>query len=186
MIKRAFDLCLSILLLVPGMFICLTVSAVYLVVERANPFFRQTRVGKDEKEFTLYKIRTMRPSTENKGTHEVDASFVTGIGRILRKTKLDELPQLLNVISGDMSLVGPRPALKTQTDVLEERRKKGVFKIRPGITGYAQIQGIDMSKPELLASADATYMKTVSLWGDIKILLLTATGSGLGDQIREQ
>ena len=184
--KRTFDLIVSVTLLLPGVVICAVLAAIYLLVERTNPFFKQIRIGKDEKEFTLYKIRTMHKSAKSLGTHEIDASVVTGIGRIIRKTKLDELPQLLNVIFGDMSLVGPRPSLASQVDVRTERRSRGVFKIKPGITGFAQVQGIDMSRPELLAEADAEYMNEISIWNDIKILIMTMTGSGFGDQIRQR
>jgi len=106
---------------------------------------------------------------------------MTPIGKTLRAYKLDELPQLVNVLKGEMSLVGPRPCLPSQPDVIAARRAKGVFAVRPGITGLAQIAGIDMSTPEKLAIADAEYVKTASLWNDIAMILGSVIGKGKGD-----
>jgi lipopolysaccharide/colanic/teichoic acid biosynthesis glycosyltransferase len=144
--------------------------------ENTSPLFFQTRVGRRQKSFVLVKFRTMRPDTASVATHLVDVSAVTGIGRFLRRTKLDELPQLWNVIKGDMSLVGPRPCLFNQEELIVERARRGVFDARPGITGLAQIQGIDMSTPELLAKTDAEMLKSLKLIDYFRFIFLTVLG----------
>jgi len=125
----------------------------------------------------------MRPETGSVGTHEVNPSQVTAWGKLLRKTKIDELPQLWNVLKGEMSLVGPRPCLPNQIALIQERKRLGVFEVRPGITGLAQIQGIDMSKPELLAATDAEMIRTMSLFNYGKYIFRTICGSGFGDRV---
>jgi lipopolysaccharide/colanic/teichoic acid biosynthesis glycosyltransferase len=126
----------------------------------------------------------MQPNTASVATHLADASAVTRLGRILRRTKLDELPQLWNVLKGEMSLVGPRPCLLNQTELIAERELRCVFRARPGITGLAQINGIDMSKPKLLAETDAIMLKGLTLSVYFKYIFKTATGSGSGDSIK--
>lgn len=148
------------------------------------PLFRQTRVGQHQKPFTLVKFRTMRPDTQSVATHLADASAVTKLGHFLRRTKLDELPQLWNVLKGEMSLVGPRPCLFNQTELIEERAQRGVFDVRPGITGLAQVQGIDMSTPSLLAQVDAQMLAKLTVGRYFKYIVQTATGSGRGDRIK--
>ena len=132
-------------------------------------------MGREEKLFTLIKFRTMKPETSSVGTHEVNPAQITRWGQLLRKTKIDELPQLWNVLWGQMSLVGPRPCLLNQTDLIQERQRLGVFTVRPGITGLAQIQGIDMSTPDLLAKTDAEMIRTMSLFNYLKYILLTVS-----------
>lgn len=149
-----------------------------------SPLFRQERVGQHQRPFVLVKFRTMRPETASVATHLADASAITLFGRFLRRTKLDELPQLWNVLKGDMSLVGPRPCLFNQEELIEERVKSGVFDARPGITGLAQIQGIDMSTPELLAKTDAEMLKSLNLFSYFRIIFLTFMGKGAGDRVR--
>ena len=122
--------------------------------DTGSPLFFQTRVGRNKKPFTLIKFRTMPVDTESVATHLVGASSVTKLGAFLRKTKLDELPQLINVVKGEMSLVGPRPNLFNQIELIEEREKRSVYSVRPGITGLAQVNEIDMSEPEKLAEWD--------------------------------
>ena len=153
-------------------------------LDTKSPLFRQQRVGRHQKPFTLVKFRTMRPDTVSVATHLADASAVTKFGGFLRCSKLDELPQLWNVLTGDMSLVGPRPCLFNQTGLVEERAKRNVFAVRPGITGLAQIQGIDMSTPELLARTDASMIKTLTLKQYFGYILSTMTGKGSGDRIK--
>jgi len=150
------------------------------------PLFRQKRVGRFQKPFILVKFRTMRPDTLSVATHLADASTITPLGHFLRKTKLDELPQLWNVLTGEMSLVGPRPCLPNQIELIKEREKLGVFDIRPGITGLAQIQGIDMSTPVLLAKIDAQMIATLSLASYFKYIILTALGRGTGDRVKNK
>lgn len=143
----------------------------------------QQRVGKSKKFFTLYKFRTMKLDTVQAGTHEVSDSAVTPIGAFLRRTKLDELPQIWNIMRGEINLVGPRPCLPIQTDLIAEREKLGVFNVCPGVTGWSQVRGIDMSDPKYLANADATYIAQSSILSDIGILLKTVRGSGGGDKV---
>lgn len=149
-----------------------------------SPFFQQERVGKNQKPFTLVKFRTMRPGTVAVASHLADASAITPLGRFLRQTKIDELPQLWNVLRGDMSLVGPRPCLFNQQDLIVERAARGVFDARPGITGLAQIKGIDMSKPELLAKIDAEMLRQLGLLSYFRYIFLTILGKGAGDRVR--
>lgn len=125
----------------------------------------------------------MRIATEDLPTHLVSEQALTRVGRILRTTKLDELPQLWNVIVGEMSLVGPRPCLPSQTELIAERQRRGVLAIRPGITGPAQLAGIDMSDPVRLATADAEYLSEQSLIRDFHLLLDTVRGRGSGDHV---
>lgn len=121
----------------------------------------------------------------NVPTHQAAAAHVTALGKFLRQSKLDELPQLWNVLWGEMSLVGPRPCLPTQAELIDERRQRGVLNIRPGITGLAQVRGIDMSDPVVLAEIDAEYLRIHSFAVDLKILFRTFfVGSGRGDRIK--
>lgn len=151
-----------------------------------SPFFLQERVGIQQKPFILLKFRTMRLNTISVASHLSDPSSITPLGHYLRKTKLDELPQLLNVLKGEMSLVGPRPCLFNQKKLIAERDKRGVYNVRPGITGLAQIQGIDMSKPQLLAETDAEMLKMLSIKSYFKYIVLTALGKGAGDVLRKK
>lgn len=154
------------------------------LVLHGSPLFFQERVGKDKKLFTLMKFRTMAHHTESVGTHLVDSASITRLGQFLRKTKLDELPQLFNVLLGSMSLVGPRPCLPNQTELVEERDKRDVFKVRPGITGLAQVNEVDMSTPRKLARYDQLMIERMSpkLW--FKLIITTAFGKGRGDRVR--
>ena len=149
-----------------------------------SPLFRQERVGRYRKPFTLVKFRTMRPDTASVATHLAEASAVTPFGRFLRRTKLDELPQLWNVLKGEMSLVGPRPCLPNQEELIAERQKRGVFEVPPGITGLAQVNGIDMSEPARLAEVDERMIRTLTLKDYFRYLVLTMTGKGSGDRVR--
>jgi len=148
------------------------------------PLFRQERVGRHQQPFVLVKFRTMRPDTASVATHLADASAVTSFGQFLRRTKLDELPQLWNVLKGEMSLVGPRPCLFNQVELIAERAARGVFDARPGITGLAQVQGIDMSTPELLARTDAEMLASLGLRNYFRYIVLTLLGKGAGDRVR--
>jgi len=158
----------------------------YLAVwsETKDPFFIQERLGKNKEPFLLYKFRTMRVDTADLPTHLVASSAVTPLGRFLRRTKLDELPQLWNVLLGDMSFVGPRPGLPNHVELTAARTAAGVFSARPGITGRAQIRGIDMSTPELLARTDADMLRTLDVKNYITYIFLTAIGHGGGDRIK--
>lgn len=133
----------------------------------------------------MLKFRTMEIDTAQVASHLARRSSVTTLGVFLRKTKLDELPQLLNVLKGDMSLVGPRPCLISQIELISVRDRMGVFNVRPGITGLAQIRGIDMSVPELLAETDARMIARMSLISYLRILFSTVVGQGAGDRVKD-
>jgi lipopolysaccharide/colanic/teichoic acid biosynthesis glycosyltransferase len=145
--------------------------------------FAQERVGRYGRVFTCYKFRTMAVGTVQVGTHEVSGSSVTPLGSRLRRLKIDELPQLWNVLKGDMSLVGPRPCLPSQEELVKRRYNAGVLDVRPGISGLAQVNGIDMSNPEQLVEWDARYIALRGLILYIKLILLTARGGGRGDRV---
>lgn len=180
---RFFDLIFSALGLLFGvpLFIVLLVLG-YL--DTGTPIFRQQRVGKHRRPFTLLKFRTMRPGTASVASHLADASAVTPVGRFLRRTKLDELPQLVNVLRGDMSLVGPRPCLFNQEELIFERQARDVFDARPGITGLAQLRNIDMSTPRLLAETDALMLKELNISSYFRYIMMTAAGKGAGDVVK--
>ena len=157
---------------------------IVIKIESKGPgFFFQQRVGKDGKTFRCVKFRTMEFGTKSVGTHELSNDSITRVGRFLRKTKVDELPQIWNIVKNEMSLIGPRPCLPIQGELISERKKRQIFKVKPGITGWAQIQNIDMSTPVLLAEEDYRYLSIRSLLLEIKILLKTAKGNGQGDKI---
>lgn len=131
--------------------------------DTGKPLFLQKRVGLNLKIFNILKFRTMKLITRSKGTHLVNKSYVTLFGSFLRKTKLDELPQLYNIFIGEMSLVGYRPCLPNQRRLITERKKRGVFRAKPGITGLAQVSGINMSTPTFLAKTDLKMIKRMNL-----------------------
>ena len=148
-----------------------------------SPLFIQKRVGQFERPFCLYKFRTMKVDTISVASHMVNPSAITKLGKFLRRTKLDEIPQLINVIKGEMSLVGPRPGLFNQSKLLEERRNLEIFRVKPGITGLAQINKIDMSTPKLLAKTDNKMIKEFSIKSYFKYITLTVLGNGFGDNV---
>jgi len=177
---RLFDFLFSLigLIVLSPLIVLLYVRGFF---DTGTPLFIQSRIGKDKKEFRLVKFRTMSVNTPSVGSHEVNVSSITKYGSFLRRTKLDELPQLWNVFKGEMSLVGPRPNLPNQLELIDERQKLGVYNIRPGITGLAQVQNIDMSTPELLATTDQKMMKDLSIISYFKYILMTVSGKGAGD-----
>lgn len=182
-IVRALDITAALVILVPLIPLLAILCLVIRFDSPGSAIFTQTRVGKNQVPFTLYKFRTMKFDTVAAGTHEVSISAVTKIGRFLRKTKLDELPQAVNLLRGEMTLVGPRPCLPIQDELIKARSTFGVYTMKPGITGYSQIRGIDMSRPQELAKSDYTYMKLRSLTLNLKIIMLTAFGRGRGDRV---
>ncbi|WP_193337155.1 hybrid nucleoside-diphosphate sugar epimerase/sugar transferase [Devosia beringensis] len=159
---------------------------IWIMVKAQSPgpgIFRQERIGRDGRPFVCYKFRTMEVGTRQAATHEVSGSSVTRLGHSLRRYKLDELPQILNLAKGDMSLVGPRPCLPVQAELIKARRSNGVLQITPGITGLSQVQGIDMSHPARLAQEDRKYLDLRCLPLDLKIAVRTIFGSGRGDRV---
>ena len=151
--------------------------------DTGSPMFTQERVGKNMQPFTLIKFRTMRTDTKSVATHLATSSSVTKLGSFLRKSKLDELPQLINVVKGEMSLVGPRPNLFNQEELIKERGKRGVYNHLPGITGLAQINEIDMSTPEKLAITDAQMLTQLSFKDYFTYIFQTVLGKGSGDRV---
>jgi O-antigen biosynthesis protein WbqP len=170
---------LGLLILSPIIFILLILG----YFDTGSPIFKQERVGKHKRPFMLFKFRSMHVHTQSVATHLASSSSITPFGKFLRSSKLDELPQLFNVLFGDMSLVGPRPNLFNQEELINERDKRGVYNVRPGITGLAQIKKIDMSTPILLAETDALMTSSFSLIFYFKYIILTIFGKGSGDRI---
>lgn len=175
-IKNILDFILSLLaliILLPFFFI----FAIIIKLESKGPiFFKQKRIGKDKKEFYIYKFRTMRTDTpKDMPTHLLkDAeSYITKSGKIFRKTSIDELPQIINILKGQMSIIGPRPALWNQYDLIEERDKYNANSIRPGLTGWAQVNGRDELEIPIKAKFDGEYVEKMSLLFDTKIFLKT-------------
>lgn len=182
MLIRLLDIIFSFCGLVFG-FPVLVILTIVGFFDTGSPIFKQVRVGRNKKPFTLVKFRTMQVDTASVVSHLASSSAITPFGGFLRKTKLDELPQLWNVLKGEMSLVGPRPGLFNQEELTAARGLEGVFAVRPGITGLAQVNEIDMSTPELLARTDAEMIRTMSVLNYFKYILMTVTGSGSGDRV---
>lgn len=179
---RIFDLVFSALGLIVGLPVLLLLVVIGFF-DTGSPIFRQERVGRNKKPFTLVKFRTMRKDTASVASHLASADAITPFGRFLRRTKLDELPQLWNVLKGEMSLVGPRPCLFSQDELIAQRESRGVLSARPGITGLAQVNDIDMSTPVLLAETDAKMLKGLTVGAYFKYILLTISGKGSGDRV---
>ncbi len=179
---RIYDLIISFLIifLFSPLFILIFIICFF---DSGKPIYIQKRVGKNQKSFNLIKFRTMKINTPSLASHMINKNSVTRLGRILRILKLDELPQLFNVLRGEMSLVGPRPCLFNQSELIIAREKYNLFSIKPGITGLAQIKGIDMSNPEKLAITDHSMLLRYNQINYFKFLFLTFFGKGLGDKI---
>lgn len=175
-LQRAMDLSFVLVVALAFWWLFILVWAAIRLTSPGAAIFAQPRIGRHERVFTCYKFRTMRTGSPQAGTHEVSTSYVTPVGRVLRRTKIDELPQILNVLRGEMSLVGPRPCLPGQTELVEWRRRLGVFACRPGITGLAQVAGVDMSEPERLARMDARYCAIRTITLDIRLAIRTLSG----------
>ena len=158
---------------------------VYLICffESGKPLFIQKRLGKNKKPFYLIKFRTMLVNTPSVASHLVNIKSVTKFGKIIRLLKFDELPQIINVIRGEMSLVGPRPCLPGQTELIQYRQDYDIFSVKPGVTGLAQIKGIDMSKPAILARMESKMICTYNQLNYFKYLFLTFYGKGIGDRL---
>ena len=152
--------------------------------DTGSPVFIQIRIGKNKKPFRLIKFRTMPTNTESVASHLASHASITKLGLFLRKTKIEKLPQLINVIKGEMSLVGPRPNLFDQKDLIKERGALGVYNVLPGITGLAQIQNIDISTPKRLARVDKEMIDNMNIKNYFVYFLKTLRGTGGGDAIK--
>ena len=177
MIKRVFDLFFSMILLIilAPLFVVVGIS---IKLNSPGPvFFKQRRVGKDNRTFMVYKFRSMSVGTPDGAKEDLgeENSYVTRVGRIIRQFTIDELPNLFNVVRGEMSLVGPRPPHYTQYDLIKMRTKAGIHKVRPGIAGYAQIMKTGGENLVAKVKCDKYYVEHMSLWLDIKIIIKTAT-----------
>lgn len=179
---RLLDFVFALLGLVFGLPVLLVLVVIGLL-DTGSPIFRQQRVGRNRKPFTLVKFRTMKKDTASVASHLASASAITAFGRFLRRTKLDELPQLWNVLKGEMSLVGPRPCLFNQDELIAERERRGVLAARPGITGLAQVNDIDMSTPSLLAETDQKMLENLTVRAYFKYIFMTVAGKGAGDRV---
>ena len=182
--KRILDIAFALFVIV---ILWWALLGAWLAVKFTSPgpgIFAQQRVGKGGLPFTCYKFRTMSLGTKEAGTHEVTADSVTAVGRFLRKTKIDELPQVWNILKNELSLVGPRPCLPGQRELVLARSNLGVLDEIGGITGWAQIQNVDMSDPERLAKLDAEYLALRTIPLDLKTILATAIGRGQGDKVK--
>ena len=162
----------------------LLIVSIIGLFDTGSPIFIQTRVGRNQKPFKLIKFRTMAVETKSVASHLASNASITKLGNFLRKTKIDELPQLINVVKGEMSLVGPRPNLFNQEELIKERDALGVYDVLPGVTGLAQVQNIDMSTPKLLAETDRQMIDNLNLKNYVKYIIMTVTGSGSGDAIK--
>lgn len=182
-IIRFFDVLIATILLTVGLPILLIITVIGFF-DTGSPIFKQQRVGKDKRLFTLYKFRSMKTGTESVATHLVKKDSITTWGKFLRSSKVDEIPQFWNVLLGDMSIVGPRPCLPNQKELIFEREKRFVYKMRPGITGLAQIHNIDMSNPSQLAEVDMAMMNKFNVISYFGFIIRTFVGKGLGDQVR--
>ncbi|EGT3617003.1 sugar transferase [Clostridium perfringens] len=173
--KRIFDFSMSFIAIIVFSPIILIISLLVKSTSKGPVFFKQRRIGKDNKEFNILKFRTMRVDTPNIATHLLKdpSAFITPVGKFLRKTSLDELPQLINILKGEMSIVGPRPALYNQYDLKDMRTEVGVHTLIPGLTGWAQINGRDEIPLEEKVALDKEYMNMQNFWMDIKIIFMT-------------
>ena len=175
-LKRILDFLLASLALVVFSPLLLVLAAVIRATSPGPVFFRQRRVGQGKSHFMIYKFRTMRiDAPKDQPTHlfKDPAAYITPVGRFLRRSSLDELPQLINIIKGEMSVVGPRPALWNQFDLIAERDKYGANDVRPGLTGWAQINGRDELPIDVKARLDGEYVRNMSFAFDVRCVLGT-------------
>jgi len=174
--KRTFDIIISLIGLIILSPVMIIVALLVVLTSKGPALFKQNRIGAGKRVFLMYKFRSMRTDTpKDMPTHLLNDPdrFITPVGRFIRKTSLDELPQLFNIIAGDMSIIGPRPALPNQTDLIAERDKYGANDIRPGLTGWAQINGRDELPIPVKAAYDGEYCRKMSFVFDLKCFFLT-------------
>ena len=167
---RDFICIIGLLIISPFLFF----AAIAIIIEDGMPIlFIQERIGKNQSIFKIIKIRTLMKGAPNIGTHQLENKYKLKCGKLIRKIKLDEFPQLINVLKGDINLIGPRPGLVSQIDLTQNRNAKGIYEIKPGITGLSQVLGYDMSDPAKLAEIDKIYIQKQSLYIDLLILIST-------------
>ena len=167
---RDFICIIGLLIISPFLFF----AAIAIIIEDGMPvLFIQERIGKNQLIFKIIKIRTLKIGAPNTGTHQLENEYKLKCGKLIRKIKLDEFPQLINVLKGDINLIGPRPGLVSQIDLTQNRNAKGIYEIKPGITGLSQVLGYDMSDPAKLAEIDKIYIQKQSLYVDFLILIST-------------
>lgn len=186
--KRMMDIIIALVALFIIAIPMLIVSLIVYIDDPGNVLFVQYRVGMGGRRFKFYKLRTMRQDTPKyMSTSEVDDPnrYITRIGHILRRLSIDELPQLINVLKGDMSIVGPRPLISDEYEIHDLRMKYGVYKIRPGLTGLAQIHGRDMVAPADKVRWDVKYLEKFGFWTDVKIVLSTIPKVVVGNGFAE-
>lgn len=173
--KRVLDFLISFFAVIILSPLLLAVSVGILISDGSPVLFRQERVGRNNELFKIYKFRTMKCGTENVASNDLKnaESKITKFGKILRATSMDELPQLFNILNGSMSLIGPRPLIPEETEIRELRKKYNVYSVRPGITGWAQVNGRDNISIENKALLDKEYVEKQSLAFDIKIFFIT-------------
>nr|PZN07364.1 MAG: sugar transferase [Caldicoprobacter oshimai] len=170
-IKRILDFVLSFIALIILSPVFLIIAILIKLDSKGPVLFKQKRVGKNKKHFYILKFRTMKvDAPKDTPTHMLQnpEMYITRVGKFLRKTSLDELPQIINILKGDMSIIGPRPALWNQYDLIEERDKYGANDVYPGLTGWAQINGRDELPIEVKARYDGEYVQKMSFWMDVK------------------
>ena len=171
-IKRFFDFIITLICFVIFMPLFLTIAFILFFINKDSPFFYQKRPGKNEKLFYLIKFKTMTDETDNNGVLLNDAERLTRFGTFIRKTSLDEIPQLINVLKGDMSLIGPRPLLQEYLPLYDEEQRKR-YSVKPGITGWAQVNGRNLMLFSDRFKHDVWYVNNLSLLVDIRIIILT-------------
>jgi O-antigen biosynthesis protein WbqP len=179
---RFFDVLFSIF----GIIILSPIFVILLIIgyfDTGSPIFCQERMGINKKAFNLFKFRSMNINAQSLATHLANHSDVTNYGKFIRKTKLDEIPQLFNVLFGDMSFIGPRPNLFNQEELILEREKLGVYNVLPGISGLSQINKINMSTPKLLSETDAKMIKELNTINYFNYIIKTILGKGFGDRV---
>ncbi|CAM1373360.1 Capsular polysaccharide synthesis protein [Tenacibaculum litopenaei] len=168
--KRVFDIVLAVCLIIGLIPVYLVIGLIIYLQDFGTPIFKQIRVGKEGREFMFYKFRSMPLKTPNVESHEKDKLQITPFGKFIRRTNLDELPQFFNVLKGDMSFIGPRPPIPSQVNLIKLRRSNKALTLKPGLTGWAQVNSYDHMPEEEKAKFDGEYAEKVSLSMDLLIL----------------
>lgn len=187
-VKRGLDFAVSLIFIILFWWVLALIALAIKLEDGGSVFFKQRRIGINKSEFYIYKFRTMREDTpKDVPTHLLQnpESCITGIGAFLRKSSLDELPQIINILKGEMSFVGPRPALYNQYDLIEQRDKVGANSVTPGLTGWAQVNGRDELPIDVKAAYDGEYVKRMSLLFDIEIIVKTVFSVFTAKGVRE-